>query len=43
MPGISTVIAGAFHDHLLVPARSLDEALAALALLSASARRGLGD
>ena len=41
--GIScNVIAGAFHDHLLVPARSLDEALAALALLSAGARGGTG-
>lgn len=42
--GIScNVIAGAFHDHLLVPARTLDEALAALARLSAGARGGAGD
>ena len=42
--GIScNVIAGAFHDHLLVPARKLDEALAALALLSAGAQGGTSD
>ncbi|MEN9620110.1 MAG: hypothetical protein RL499_303, partial [Actinomycetota bacterium] len=37
--GIScNVIAGAFHDHLLVPAARADDAMRALVTLSASAR-----